>query len=618
MKRRHFVLSTVAVSSTITAGCLGEETTQNEDNEPEDEDVNGKYDIEQNPERDSNESTEEESEDADEDEYDTDELDSNYALMTESMDIIEISQSMLRVDFISFLKYIGPTTDVGLKPDDAEEVSDIVINVYESIRDGEGWEYEEPPEARMRNQGYRRYNVETGEWEMDESRGVSGGVCSRPKIQFDSGQKRVASKTLPPMEERDRENRVLNGEEQTGSVAEVLEFNLENRPPKMEPFAYLFEVKIPGDEALPRTDDQYITSTQQILYDGERFIYPDWTEERPHDIIMGVDKPKFEKYDPSTVYATSVNNFNKEQSSVYGTATVEHKRLSRYSHLNKEKHREILETRFDIDDAESGDDFRDHNAHPFDAPTYFDADILNLWGIEYEVAKEEYMNSKNAVGRVVDLSGDSSDNGRDRIQRILDKPDVLHAPAVERVARKLNTVCDQIGATSEAERVRVVADFVQYLKYDAGQFSESVRTGIDFLDADESYNNGTSTPTETLVHNYGDCGDYSVLMYALLTSNSFGYEAFIPVYTIGSSQNTNSLHTGVAVNYDELHVGSDWESAHESGVNYDPMEINEEYGGDSYIYIESTAPNRLGEVPYNTNTARIFTQRMDELMADYV
>lgn len=309
------------------------------------------------------------------------------------------------------------------------------------------------------------------------------------------------------------------------------------------------------------TPERHLGTTQQVLRlaDSEKFITYCPTER------------KVGRAQPETEYSLPHFEFTEED----GDYHVHVIHSTNYTHYHTPNTDPTLDPRPD-DEFGSRDSFLGYERGSYE----------RLWELNYTVTQDEfeYAREHNAVDYLHgELRGE-----RDNIKRIaakyVDEDNGLYggvgqtektlAP-IRRVAEKLATIAELIGCETPEEKVRLVADFVQWIPYK----KDIVRSGLQ-----------VQHPVSVLAQGAGDCEDKMLTLGSILYQDPFpNYEMDMLFFRHQGRNVPNHILLAIKRDIFEADVPS-IETTNLSNDYYDDIDEL------SYAPIEGTFPAPLGKV----------------------
>jgi hypothetical protein len=366
----------------------------------------------------------------------------------------------------------------------------------------------------------------------------------------------------------------------------IVDFDIEGEIPMYKPFVLTFSVH---DENSVATPDDVIAQTPQCMRVGEEdFVFPTrgihevWENGltgsfglyyKPQSWV-DVERPYYNTYEdgnkPDLYDSTDVYHTTKEEKENSNKWTV-----TRATNFGR------FSNRLEIDS-----DFLPYEAPPFKLcglrqKAYLDSPIQNLWSAEYEISEDQVENLS------VDASNENPYHNYTRNE------EVQNHPVVQDVASQLSDVCDRIGATQPIEKIRVVADFVQYFTHrDEG-------TGV-WLSGQypPGYNLRASLhPVRTLYNAEGDCVSFTLLANTILRTEHFGFDpdiAHIEDSNVFTADGREVGHVSTGIPFSQLEI-DDVSEAHNTLM--DP-ETSEEYYLEKYTLSDAQYYGDMGKTLY--------------------
>lgn len=376
----------------------------------------------------------------------------------------------------------------------------------------------------------------------------------------------------------------------------IVDFDIEDEIPMYKPFVLTFSVH---DENSVASPDDVIAQTPQCMRVGqEDFVFPTrGNRETWENGLTGsfglyykpqswvdVDRPYYNTYEdgykPDLYDSTDVYHTVKEEKENSNKWTV-----TRATNFGR------FSNRLEIDS-----DFLPYEAPPFKLcglrqRAYLDSPIQNLWSAEYEISKNQVKN----------LSVDA--NNENAYYDYTRNEEVQNHPVIQDVASQLSDVCDRIGATQPIEKIRVVADFVQYFTHrDEG-------TGVWLTGQyPPGYNLRSSLhPVRTLYNAEGDCVSFTLLVNTILRTEHFGFNpdiASIEDTSVFTASGRQVGHVSTGIPFSQLEI-DDVSEAHNTLMDPKTSEENHlekytlsdaQYDGDSgkTLYVELSGEFILG------------------------
>lgn len=224
-----------------------------------------------------------------------------------------------------------------------------------------------------------------------------------------------------------------------------------------------------------------------------------------------------------------------------------------------------------------------------DSPLFVDTPVQYPWTLSYDFSVGTIDNARRSAERR-EQTGLDLNTVHNFINR---QPQVMNHDGVRKIADKLGSVCELIGATSPIEQIRVVADYVQYLSHTNEEREFGEPYGLT---------PNTRHPLVTAVEGQGDCKDFTILANAILqqhpfdmTPNAIAIEG-VTDYISSDEENTFG-HVTTAIPVSDLEL--DIETI-ESRLEENTTENTEigliKTGSDPHLYIEMAGPFPLGYV----------------------
>lgn len=461
----------------------------------------------------------------------------------------------------------------------ADISSDLVVHVYENTFDpdtpGE-WQYRTLGVNRH-SESYPVFNESFTEW-MTPNRSAH----IRPELILDETETHQA--TMDFSEPEFTEEILVDTENEIQGVSTYrLEIPLEQEPPMYETCIYTFAIDFTHYDEHSEFDGEVVSRTPHIIrVDDDEFIYPHWRDE--DDEL--VEYPHWREYDIHDMY------WNEHVDSSSNTVKRRVMRTSNYG-IYSEKYDEIAESITDLYyDHSTGE--REYWHYKSDSgaiariPTDHREGFLDNnsfvqlpWSITYEFDQsvlDDAIREANSL-----TNGDDTHD----IWAMVNESSVVNHHVIQDIARQLGDVCDQLNATEPTEKLRVVADFIQYFGY--GEHKNAF-DGTNF----ENNRADTYHPVDLLATGYGDCKDFTILAYGILQQDPFNFD--VSVAHIEDVPFTDVRHVSVGVAMDDVEIDDHEEDkvtrmyphARRPGLFTDQ--------GKEYMYIETSYPDAVGLV----------------------
>lgn len=365
----------------------------------------------------------------------------------------------------------------------------------------------------------------------------------------------------------------------------IVDFDIEGEIPMYKPFVLTFSVH---DENSVVSPEDVVASTPQCMRVGEdEFVFPTmafyevWENGLTGNGIfyspqswVDVERPFYNTYEdgnnPDLYDSTDIYHTTKEEKENSNKWTVT--RATNFSRFSNR--------------LEKDSDFFPYEASPFklcglNSKAYLDSPIQNLWSAEYEVTEEQ----ANTVA--------VEDDGGIDYYSYTRNEDVQNHPVIQDVASQLSDVCDRIGATQPIEKIRVVADFIQYFTHrDEGTgawFSGEYPPGYTLRSAIH--------PVETLYYTEGDCVSFTVLANTILRTDYFDFNpdiAKIDDTNVFTADGREIGHVSMGIPFSDLEI-DDVSEAHNTLMNPD---TSEEYHLERYTLSDVQYQGDMGKTLY--------------------
>ena len=229
-------------------------------------------------------------------------------------------------------------------------------------------------------------------------------------------------------------------------------------------------------------------------------------------------------------------------------------------------------------------------AYAIRPPYYLDTPYQNLWTIDYTITKEQIQELDE-----VTKSGN-------KVERWTKNSQVQEHPVIQDIARQLKNVCGRIDATETSEKVRVVADFVQYFTHRAEG------TGVGYtkqLPAGYTLKDNVN-PLRTLYEAQGDCVSFTILANTILRTSHFNMNpgiAHIEDTNVFTASGREIGHISTAISFDTMDADSVTDTEYQfidSDNQYSSITVSDaQYteGSDKMMYVELSSPYMLGSGP---------------------
>jgi hypothetical protein len=363
----------------------------------------------------------------------------------------------------------------------------------------------------------------------------------------------------------------------------VLDFDIDaEKIPMNEPFVVSFGVSDPNSVA---SEDEALKSTIQCMRIGEdEFLYPktsasagkEFEQQTPYlkiqewveaENLGAPTRWDVEWMDTSDVYKTI-----KEED----TETTNTWRVTRATNLGR------YSPKLDPHNEDYNVFDPSYMAYGTRPPHYLDTPYQNLWAIDYTVTESQ----------IEEL--DSVNKSGNKVTRWTQNPAVQNHEVIQDVAEQLRNVCDRIDATENVERVRVVADFVQYFTHRADG-TGAYATGQ--LPAGYTVRDNMN-PLRTLYEAEGDCVSFTILANTILRTDYFDMNP-----TVGYVEDSGFLtadgrevgHMSTGIPYDELVIDSVNDTEYNL-IESDKFASNtaSEASFDDSMYVEMSSAYLLG------------------------
>lgn len=451
----------------------------------------------------------------------------------------DVTDSTLSVDIDVFYKYRDFTINVYQNtptPDDPGEL--FIEEMFSTV-----------PRWDEKNQEWSPYVGNGGRFP---------GVDRRPVRRYNTQDKKVASYDIKNREENGApEGKSELDRYQADSLSSLYRYDIDiPQPPTGVPITYTFERVATTLEGNPRTIE---TQTNEILRlpSGEYVTAP-LVSNPGHG--PGETEAYENAFENRTKYKSSENSHSVSMTLVTS--------LTRYS-MSSEQLR-----RYE----------RSFEARPlpqFAGNGSFQAVLSRPWHYEVTIPKSVLATEEEKNNERYTWTEETGLAEGPNIKRIADDSEFVDHPLIQEVAQDLNSAANQLGFTSKVEKTRVVADFVQNLRYVLGKQN---RLGT------------VHTPVQTIAHG-GDCEDLSLLLYSLLSQDQFDAspvigrmdgikKTFIPeeAFEEGNEDLAYAGHIAVGVDFDKDGPGAFFDED-----NFRQFE--------GYTYIECNRPAPLGWQP---------------------
>lgn len=379
----------------------------------------------------------------------------------------------------------------------------------------------------------------------------------------------------------------------------IKDLELDKEIPDMTPGVFTFawtEQPTVSDRA-----GEIVAQTGQFVRVGEEI-------QNPHSLgYQGIPHPTVDDRDkkPNPLDVTTqkfvlyYDNFNRPAFHTKverdgETNTINHYRTSHYG-----RHSPELKKIAEMDSTRDDDPMKYAGKV---APNLIGENVQNMWGIDYDISEKV---AQNARQEGLQMIQEASNQGQNTFTIMYQDGRVLQHEKLQEVASKLRMVCDNIGADSKAARLRVVADFVQYLPHISEDYSELEDVWGDMSDvptkyySDISLGGTVSHPVWTLYTGWGDCEDFTVLFNAIVSTEHFninvsaGYLEGIRQFNQGGD---TVGHVSTSVPKEEIGIDEVMTAGGDDDVKGLFIPATYEYQGTEYVYIETSSPAPIGMV----------------------
>jgi hypothetical protein len=363
----------------------------------------------------------------------------------------------------------------------------------------------------------------------------------------------------------------------------ILDFEIDgDKIPTNEPFVISFGVSDPNSVA---SEDDVLSSTVQCMRTGEdEFVYPVTKEHAGKEFVSNGHQIKIQEW----VNAEKIDHYNydvewMDTSDVYKTIKENDTGSTREWTVTRATNLGRYSPKLDPHNEEYNVFDSHYMAYGTRPPHYLDTPYQNLWSIDYTITREQIQELDD-----VEKSGN-------QVTQWSQNTTVQEHPVIQDIAEQLRNVCDRIDATNNIERVRVVADFVQYFTHRLeGTGVGATRTLPSSFSVRDNMN-----PLKTLYEAEGDCVSFTILANTILRTDYFDMNPDVAhiedggIFTAGGRE-VGHISTGIP--YDEI-VIDDVTDTEYSFVDSDDAvsrtNVSDAEYGDN-LYVEMSSGHMLG------------------------
>ena len=360
--------------------------------------------------------------------------------------------------------------------------------------------------------------------------------------------------------------------------------------PMYEPFVISIGV---NDSNSVASRDYVIESTVQCMRVGEnKFIYPKSERQMRKEVPLGGTK-HYKPQEWIEVESGSGYGYESEWMDgdlLYNTIKEKESNNSRTWNVTRLTNLGRYSPKLDPHNEDYNVFDPAYMAYGTRPPYYLDTPYQNLWSIDYTITEEQ-----------IQELDDVSKSGNE-IERWTKNGKVQEHPVIQDIAGQLRNVCDRIDATENSEKVRVVADFVQYFTHRA----EGTGVGYtNYLPAGYTLKDNMN-PLRTLYEAQGDCVSFTILANTILRTSHFNMNpgiAHIEDTNVFTSSGREVGHVSTAIPFETMDADSVTDTEYkfmDSDNQYSGMTVSDaQYtdGSDKMMYVELSSPYMLGSAP---------------------
>ena len=363
----------------------------------------------------------------------------------------------------------------------------------------------------------------------------------------------------------------------------MLDFDIDaEKIPMNEPFVVSFGVNDPNSVA---SRDEALKSTVQCMRVGEdEFLHPTTNTGAGLEFNSEGNYLKVQEWVEAENLGTPTDWAVEwmDTSDIYKTIKEDDTGSERTWHVTRATNLGRYSPKLDPHNEEYNVFEPDYIAYGTRTPHYLDSPYQNLWSINYTITEDQ----------IQEL--DTVDTTGNLVTQWSQNTTVQEHPVIQDVAEQLRNVCDRIDATENVERVRVVADFIQYFTHRAdgtgAQVTGELPSGFTVQD--------NMNPLRTLYEAEGDCVSFTILANTILRTDYFDMEP-----TVGYVENSGFFtaagrevgHISTGIPYDDLVIDSveDTEYNLIDSDEFENISASEADFGDS-MYVEMSSAYLLG------------------------